>query len=633
VHGKLLEGAAVRHFEGDRLPGERLFHGHGRMELLDGTVVEGQFQGGQIHGSTKVSWNGGDCFEGSFSHNRVQGSGKLIWDNGNQFKGKFKAGHRHGPGKLANADQSICYDGLWQKSLRHGQGKLSCGETCFFEGEWENGVRSGHGKIVFDSDDVYEGEWADDQPNGFGEMRWLKSSERYRGTWENGLPHGRGEYTWGSVAGKADPEQISRFQMSNSYEGNWVRGRREGFGVFLFSDGAYYRGEWKNNLKHGRGVFVFADGRVFEGEFFRDEMVRSSNKCEEENSDTKPFGSLGIDLEITDIVEKRGPEYVRARREVENVLLRFNSKLRKTYMTCSQMQPKVDDQRGMKTNFAMKQWQFWLFCKASEFPNPHVGLATINRCLHTTRMMHGPGLGVGAARDIHDGFQTVLFREFAETLVRLCFMKFNAEKHITSFPNFLDVMLRKHIQDFDCRGYNVAQLCHDFSEEMKHGFRSLSKTCEGQDWDRVVVVRDILLQFKRLGLFSNNGIKLEDFVVEKCMPRKRRRSSIAPSATGEDEEEFEEDEGDDEDELAEEDDGAKSSRSTNRSREKVLSFQECSISCSFAQMKKMCSFFDEELILCEFSLFILKIVDLVSQTQEMGVNERHVLGLLLRGTI
>ena len=37
----------------------------------------------------------------------------------------------------------------------------------------------------------------------------------------------------------------------DSYDGDWVEGKKEGFGTFRYVDGAFYVGEFKNGERHG----------------------------------------------------------------------------------------------------------------------------------------------------------------------------------------------------------------------------------------------------------------------------------------------------------------------------------------------------------------------------------------------
>jgi hypothetical protein len=42
------------------------------------------------------------------------------------------------------------------------------------------------------------------------------------------------------------------------YEGEWVRGKKEGRGTLIFQNGDTYEGEWKEGLISGVGIYHFA---------------------------------------------------------------------------------------------------------------------------------------------------------------------------------------------------------------------------------------------------------------------------------------------------------------------------------------------------------------------------------------
>jgi serine/threonine protein kinase len=52
---------------------------------------------------------------------------------------------------------------------------------------------------------------------------------------------------------------------TGTFEGNFANGKRQGKGIYLYSNGNKYEGEWVNDLKEGKGKFTFADGTVCEG--------------------------------------------------------------------------------------------------------------------------------------------------------------------------------------------------------------------------------------------------------------------------------------------------------------------------------------------------------------------------------
>ena len=65
-----------------------------------------------------------------------------------------------------------------------------------------------------------------------------------------------------------------------TYAGEWVEDRREGFGVCERSDGFKYEGEWMFNCRHGYGRTTFPDGTVEEGKYKENVLLpdRKSHK-------------------------------------------------------------------------------------------------------------------------------------------------------------------------------------------------------------------------------------------------------------------------------------------------------------------------------------------------------------------
>ena len=44
--------------------------------------------------------------------------------------------------------------------------------------------------------------------------------------------------------------------MRNRYEGGWVNGVRQGYGVFYYANGSKYQGYWKDNMKEGNAFYT-----------------------------------------------------------------------------------------------------------------------------------------------------------------------------------------------------------------------------------------------------------------------------------------------------------------------------------------------------------------------------------------
>lgn len=91
-------------------------------------------------------------------------------------------------------------------------------------GEFRLGKREGKGRYVYSNIDKrkeYFGDWLNDERHGQATLTW-KTGDTYLGDFDSDLFHGSGTYTW---------------HEGDSYQGLWLRGEREGFGVFKHGKG------------------------------------------------------------------------------------------------------------------------------------------------------------------------------------------------------------------------------------------------------------------------------------------------------------------------------------------------------------------------------------------------------------
>ena len=52
------------------------------------------------------------------------------------------------------------------------------------------------------------------------------------------------------------------------YDGEFVDGEKEGFGVYSYHDGSRYEGNFDNGAPHGKGFEIWTDGDVYSGFYF-----------------------------------------------------------------------------------------------------------------------------------------------------------------------------------------------------------------------------------------------------------------------------------------------------------------------------------------------------------------------------
>ena len=58
--------------------------------------------------------------------------------------------------------------------------------------------------------------------------------------------------------------------VNSSYEGQYVRGVREGNGTFHYPDGSKYQGQWKGGVRCGHGKYTYANGDWYSGTWKQD---------------------------------------------------------------------------------------------------------------------------------------------------------------------------------------------------------------------------------------------------------------------------------------------------------------------------------------------------------------------------
>ncbi len=71
------------------------------------------------------------------------------------------------------------------------------------------------------------------------------------------------------VNGKGKKE----YANGNTYEGDFVNGKRQGQGTFTYANGQIYIGQFSDDLRNGKGKFTFSDGSIYEGSFVKDNFI------------------------------------------------------------------------------------------------------------------------------------------------------------------------------------------------------------------------------------------------------------------------------------------------------------------------------------------------------------------------
>jgi len=254
----------VETFTGESELGET-YNGKGEVKMRNGCTYKGVFKGGMFHGVGRLAWADGVIYEGAFNLGIINGQGSFKWPDGSTYKGAVSNGRRSGFG-LFKCSAGQIYEGDWQAGVRHGRGTASYREqqsTTVYTGDWVCGVRQGYGLMKYASGNTYEGYWHADKKNGLGLMIWHDKDNMYAGEWKDDLPHGQGENLWANVS----LSKLVTKQISSVYRGQWAHGQKHGDGSFFYSDGSQYAGQWENGDKNGDAVILYGDGRVNPAKF------------------------------------------------------------------------------------------------------------------------------------------------------------------------------------------------------------------------------------------------------------------------------------------------------------------------------------------------------------------------------
>nr|CCC93764.1 unnamed protein product [Trypanosoma congolense IL3000] len=102
--------------------------------------------------------------------------------------------------------------------------------------------------LPFPSAEVYEGEWVNGKKEGLGVYQW--SDRSYWGMWKAGMREGFG---------------VLSTSNNFCYEGEWHLDRRCGFGKAFYENGSRYEGDWDNDMRCGEGLFVYPGGVTVSG--------------------------------------------------------------------------------------------------------------------------------------------------------------------------------------------------------------------------------------------------------------------------------------------------------------------------------------------------------------------------------
>ena len=103
--------------------------------------------------------------------------------------------------------------------------------------------------LKYDNGDIYKGEFIDGKRNGFG-ICIYSNREKYEGLWKNDLMNGVGKYI---------------FKDGSVYMGDFKNGTMDGVGTYTYANKDMYKGYFLNGKRNGKGSLYYRDGSKYYG--------------------------------------------------------------------------------------------------------------------------------------------------------------------------------------------------------------------------------------------------------------------------------------------------------------------------------------------------------------------------------
>ena len=370
-------------------------------------------------------------YSGDIDATTLSGAGEIRWPAIDaEYEGDVAVGKRDGQGKLNLRLIGAAYTGSFKDGLRHGHGKVTYDAQGrqYYVGGWRDGDRHGQGVMRYTSGNTYDGQWQHNHKHGSGTMHWHTDHLTYTGQWATDQPTGQGCYKW-TTSGHLSLHH----PLYNTYRGEVRGGERHGKGSFLYADGGEWHGEWKAGRKDGNGVWVWVNGSEMAGEWKDDELQGEEARRLWAERDIQHLNLQLCDMVLEDSAEDELPR-------VQVLLERYDGVLRAVYKQFASVDPsqqwKGKEGFGVRLNLQ----QLWLCLQhfgllntastvieadvtASEekVDKRRVRRADVDRVLFRR---YARSAAVQRRRAIecdsmHDSRHALLYREFAELLVRL----------------------------------------------------------------------------------------------------------------------------------------------------------------------------------------------------------------------
>ena len=253
-----------------------------KFEISNQTQYIGDIIDGKKQGKGKLIFIDGSYYEGNFKDDLFNGKGIFV-KNDSIYKGDFLNGKKHGKGKIeiikklnnsnnntfnkTNSNININFNinnnnpifnnnNLNNNNINNNDNII---EKKIYEGDWNNDEITGEGIEKIQNENgitIYNGNFIKGKKNGKGKLT-LPNGFEYYGDFNDDLLEGNGIFKWNE---------------DKYYNGQWKKNCIEGYGI-LNENSKKYFGYFKNDKKNGIGGYYYKDNNaIVIGNWFNDKL-------------------------------------------------------------------------------------------------------------------------------------------------------------------------------------------------------------------------------------------------------------------------------------------------------------------------------------------------------------------------
>ncbi|MCB0651214.1 MAG: caspase family protein [Saprospiraceae bacterium] len=232
------------------------FNGNGTFLYPNGAIYVGDFVNGEIHGTGICTYPDGSQYQGQWAHRYPDGRGTKKYGDGTSRTGLWSQG------RPVDSNGQILDEWMLKKEVQNDGTAIQSG--CI-QGNCENG----EGIYAYPDGSKYQGLFYNQKPDGRG-IFFYPNGDRYQGEFKNGYPHGEGTMYHAAGGKKSGRWFEGEFLLNADTNVNKTIGCIQGnclngFGNYIFKDGAKYTGPFRNGVPEGKGTVIYKNGERYEG--------------------------------------------------------------------------------------------------------------------------------------------------------------------------------------------------------------------------------------------------------------------------------------------------------------------------------------------------------------------------------